>query len=133
MEDCIFCKIVAKKIPSYSVYEDNHFYGFLDIRPLNPGHSLLIPKKHYRFVYDVPEFGLYWEAAQKLAQAIQRVTSASSINFLTVGEEVHHAHIWIIPRFENDGGVIDLKNFKKISPEEMKRTAQQIFQPTSNH
>jgi len=98
----------------------------LDIRPLNLGHSLLIPKRHFRFVYDVPDFGRYFETARKMAKNIQKATDASSINFLTVGEEVHHAHIWIIPRFENDGGVLDLKNFKKISPEEMKSIATTI-------
>lgn len=126
MEDCIFCKIIEGKIPCYKVYEDNNFLGFLDIMPLNPGNTLLIPKKHYRWVYDIPNFGVYWEVARKISQTIAKALNATSINFLTVGEEVSHAHIRIIPRYENDGGVLDLKNFKKIAPEEMKRIAEKI-------
>ena len=126
MDDCIFCKIVKGIIPCYKVYEDNRYLGFLDITPLNPGNTLLIPKKHYRWVYDVPDFGIYWETAKKISTVIQKKLGATSINFLTVGEEIPHAHIRIIPRFENDGGVLDLKNFKKISSEEMKKIVEKI-------
>ncbi|PIV68110.1 MAG: hypothetical protein COS07_05265, partial [Candidatus Aenigmarchaeota archaeon CG01_land_8_20_14_3_00_37_9] len=73
MNDCIFCKIVKGDIPCFKVYEDEKFLGFLDIKPLNPGNSLLITKEHYRWVYDVPGFGNYWEAAKKLALATQKV------------------------------------------------------------
>ena len=61
MENCIFCKIVSGEIPSYKVYEDNEFMAFLDVRPLNLGHTLVIPKKHYRWVWDVPNIGEYYE------------------------------------------------------------------------
>ena len=127
MDDCIFCKIVKGEIPCYKVYEDNEFLGFLDIMPLNPGNTLLIPKKHHRWVYDMDNFGAYWEAAKKTGLTIKKVLNATSINFLTVGEEVPHAHIRIIPRYKDDGGVLDLKNFKKITPEEMKRISHAIF------
>lgn len=126
MDDCIFCKIAAGKLPSYKVYEDADFIGFLDINPLNPGNTLLIPKKHYRWVYDVPNFGEYFEAAKKIGLAVQHAVGARSINFLTVGEEVPHAHIRIIPRFVGDGEVIALNNFKKIPPAEMEKIARAI-------
>jgi len=76
MRDCIFCQIVAAKIPCHKVYEDKDFLGFLDIKPLNPGNSLLIPKKHYRWVYDVSNFGEYWEVARKIALATQEVVKS---------------------------------------------------------
>lgn len=126
MDSCIFCNIVKGKLPSYKVYEDSDFFGFLDIHPLNPGNVLLIPKNHYRWVYDVPNFGPYFEIAKKIGVAILRAMSAESVNFLTVGEEVAHAHIRIIPRFANDNGVLELKNFKKISSGEMKRIEESI-------
>ena len=126
MDDCIFCQIVAGKLPSYKIYEDENFLGFLDIRPLNLGHCLLIPKKHYQWVCDVPNFGEYWEAAKKLALAVKKATKATTINFLVSGEEIPHAHIWIIPRFYNDGGVLRLINMKKFSEEEMKSVADKI-------
>ncbi|MBI4130694.1 HIT domain-containing protein [Candidatus Roizmanbacteria bacterium] len=126
--DCIFCKIVLGDIPSYKVYEDNEFLGFLDIRPLNPGNSLLISIKHYRWVYDVPNFGDYWNAAKKIALATQKVVGSHSINFLTLGYEVPHAHIRIIPRFDNDGHTdgIRLSAVKEIAKEEMEEVAEKI-------
>lgn len=128
MENCIFCKIVKGELPSYRVFEDDNFLGFLDISPLNPGNALLIPKNHYQWVYDVPQFGAYFEAAKTIGLAAQRITGAHSINFLTLGYEVPHAHIRIIPRFDNDGHTdgIRLSAVKKIPPEKMKEIADKI-------
>lgn len=128
MNGCIFCSIVSGSIPSYKVYEDHQFLGFLDIRPLNPGNSLLIPKQHYRWVYDVPNFGEYFEVAKKIALATQQVVSSHSVNFLTLGYEVEHAHIRIIPRFDNDGHTdgIRLSNIKTLSDVEMKQISKNI-------
>ncbi len=126
VEDCIFCKIVLGQIPSFSVYEDERFIGFLDISPVSSGHTLLIPRQHYRWVYDVPNFGLYWETAKQLALTIQKKTLALSISYLTVGDQVPHAHIHIIPRFKDGGGILELKNIKKVSTEELKETAKKI-------
>jgi histidine triad (HIT) family protein len=128
MENCIFCKIVRGELPAFKVYDDGIFFGFLDIRPLNPGNVLLIPKKHYRWVYDVPEFGRYFETAKQIGLAAQRTVGADSINFLTVGEEVPHAHIRIIPRFKNDGGVMELVNIKTIEKPKMQEIAKLIIE-----
>jgi len=128
MENCIFCKIVRGELPAFKVYDDGIFFGFLDIQPLNPGNVLLVPKKHYRWVYDVPEFGRYFETAKKIGLAAQRAVGADSINFLTVGEEVPHAHIRIIPRFKNDGGVMELVNIKTIEKPKMQEIAKLIIE-----
>jgi histidine triad (HIT) family protein len=127
--ECIFCKIVKGELPSYKVYEDENFLGFLDINPLNPGNVLLVSKKHYRWVYDVPNFGEYWEVAKKVALASQEVVGSNSINFLTLGYEVPHAHIRIVPRFEGDGhdDGVKISNVKKISAEKMKEIAEKIW------
>lgn len=129
MEDCIFCKIVAGEIPCYKTYEDDLFLGFLDIRPLNKGNSLLIPKTHHRWVNDVPEFGEYWEAARKLALKTASVVGSDFTTYLTLGEEVPHAHIRIIPRFDNDAhkNGIDLSLVIEMSAEEMKSLAEKIL------
>lgn len=129
MESCVFCKIVAGNLPIYKVYEDAHFLGFLDHQPLNPGNSLLIPKIHYRWVYDVPNFGEYWEAAKTLALKTQAVVRSHSVNFLTLGYEVAHAHIRIIPRFDGDGHTdgIRLSGVKQIPVLTMKQTAERIL------
>lgn len=129
MTDCIFCKIVAGQLPHYKTYEDDDYLGLLDHRPLNPGNCLLIPKKHYRWVYDVSKFGEYWEAAKKLSTAIKKVVNCEYISFLTLGNEVPHAHIRIVPRFYNDGHVdgIRISAVKNISKTEMKEIAEKIF------
>jgi len=102
MTDCIFCKIVAGEVASYKVYEDNDFLAFLDIRPLTRGNTLVIPKNHHRWVDDVPNFGEYFEVARKIGQASKKAFSASWVCYLTIGLEVPHAHIRVIPRYNND-------------------------------
>lgn len=127
-KSCVFCRIVAKEIPSRIVYEDENFIAFLDIRPLNPGHTLLIPKKHYRWVYDVENFEEMWKVVKKVTVAIISALNPISVSYATLGFEVEHAHVWIIPRFENDGhgGVIDWMAVKEISPQQMDEIAKKI-------
>lgn len=103
MDDCIFCKIIKGEIPCRKIYEDDNFLAFLDINPVAIGHTLLIPKTHYRWVYDLPNFGEFWQVAQKLAIAIKNSTlNPEYISFITMGNEVAHAHIHIIPRNLDD-------------------------------
>ena len=123
MTDCVFCKIIEGTIPCYKIYEDDLFFGFLDIKPLNPGNSLLIPKEHHRWVYDVPEIGKYWETANKIGLASMKTLNGMSVSFLTLGFEVPHAHIRIIPRFIEDRprfeNGINTKDILTISNQEM--------------
>ncbi len=105
LENCIFCKIVAGQIPSHKVYEDDSFLAFLDINPEKPGHVQLIPKKHYRWVWDVPSdrrqkgsLGAYMETAQKIALAQRKAFGTDFIASRIMGDEVPHAHIWLVPR-----------------------------------
>lgn len=97
MENCIFCKIVAGTVPAHKVYEDENFLGFLDINPRSPGHVQVIPKKHYRWVWDVPNVGEYFEVVRKIAKAQQKAFDVDGIWTRTTGEEVPHAHVWIFP------------------------------------
>jgi histidine triad (HIT) family protein len=121
MDKCIFCEIVAKKIPASVIYEDDEFMAFLDINPLNPGHTLVIPKQHLRWTFDVEKFGEYFEVAKSVALAAKDGMKATTVNFLTVGFSVQHAHIHVIPRFDGDGHdeIPDRHAFKKIPKEEM--------------
>ena len=125
---CIFCKIIKGEIPSYKVYEDDNFLAFLDIIPRNPGHTLVIPKKHFKWVWEVPNIGEYYKVVGKIATAIQKAMETEWVVSLVLGEEVPHAHVWLVPRFEDDGhgGSIDISKIKKISEEEMKLIAQKI-------
>ena len=128
MESCIFCKIAAGEIPCYKVYEDDDYLGFLDITPRNPGHTLIIPKKHYRWVWDTPDVGAYYGVVGRVANAIRKAMKTEWVVSLVAGEEVPHAHVWLVPRFEGDGhgGFIDLQNIKKIDEAEMKKIAEKI-------
>jgi len=129
MEDCVFCKIILGEIPCFKVYEDDDFFGFLDINPLSLGNSLMIPKKHYRWVYDVPNFGDYWEAVKVVSLATKKVVeNCDSIGYLTLGYEVPHAHIRIVPRFLKDDHVdgIMISKAKKYTKEEMEEVAGKI-------
>lgn len=128
MKDCIFCKVVKGEIPCYKVYEDKNFLVFLDINPLTKGNMLVIPKKHYLWTYDVPEFGKYFEIARKVGLAAKKAFSSEWISFLTLGLEVLHAHIRVIPRYKKDlhGSVVDIGIFEKYSDQEMKGIADKI-------
>ena len=95
--NCVFCKIVKGEIPSTKVYEDKEFLAFLSINPESAGHTLIIPKTHYRWVWDVPNAGTYFEIAQKIALAQKKAFNTDFVLSKIVGEEVHHAHIWVFP------------------------------------
>ena len=104
MNDCVFCKIIAKQIPAQIVYEDNDFLAFLDINPQSAGHTQVIPKKHYRWVWDLPagrqvspNIGEYFEVVRKIAKAQQKAFNTDFILSKIVGDEVEHAHIWVFP------------------------------------
>ena len=128
MEECIFCKIIRKEAPSHPVYEDDNYVAFLDIRPMNPGHTLVVTKKHYRWVWDVPHVGEYFETATAIAKALQMVMKTDWIAADVAGMGVPHAHIHLVPRFPQDGHgeFINGQNVKKIATEEMKSIAERI-------
>ena len=128
MNDCIFCKITKKEVPSEKVYEDENSYAFLDIKPNNPGHTLLIPKIHVRNIFDIPHNVLcsLMNPLQKISHAVKETMSASGINIImnnepSAGQIVFHAHIHIIPRFDGD----DTKH-KTYSERETKEIAKKI-------
>ncbi len=126
MEDCIFCKIVAGKIPSYRIYEDSNYLAFMDIFPRVKGHALVITKKHYRWVNDVANFGEYWEVTKKISLGVQQYLKARFISYLTLGEEVHHAHIHILPQTEEEIQGIKMTEVIGMSKEEIGKLAEEI-------
>ncbi|MCL5877527.1 MAG: HIT family protein [Candidatus Bathyarchaeota archaeon] len=105
-ENCIFCKIVAKQAPSSILYEDEVVMAFLDIRPLNMGHSLVIPKAHYVDIFDTPEWELseIHKVSKKLAATIKKATNADGISIIqqngaAAGQDIFHLHVHVVPRF----------------------------------
>ncbi len=107
--NCIFCKIIAKEIPAEIVYEDDAFLAFLDINPRAPGHTQVIPKDHYRWVWDIPNAGKYFELVRRIALTQKKSFTQEIIHGRIEGKDVPHAHFWVYPDPETPG---DKKDFK---------------------
>ena len=109
MADCIFCRIAAGQIPCVKIDESTDHLAFLDISPLAPGHTLLIPMQHYADLRDIPVDPLAPLTAQmpRLGRAILQATGAAGLNVLqntgaSAGQAVFHFHIHLIPRVDGD-------------------------------
>jgi histidine triad (HIT) family protein len=104
---CIFCKIVRKQAPASVIYEDETVMAFLDVRPLNLGHTLVIPKAHYVDIFDTPakEIGHVYKAAKIVSGAIKKATNSDGISIIqqngrAAGQDIFHLHVHVVPRFE---------------------------------
>ena len=109
-DECIFCRIIKGEIPSSKIYEDEKVYAFLDIQPVNKGHTLVIPKNHSLDLTDMDDEDVcaVFRTAKKLAPAILKATGATGFNLgmnnkKSAGQLVMHSHLHIIPRFDDDG------------------------------
>ena len=109
MNDCVFCRIIKGELPSSRVYENEDVFAFLDIKPVNPGHVLVIPKKHYESIHDTPNdiFAKMSVVAKKIATSVQDNLGAKGVNIgmnngKTAGQVVFHAHIHVMPRYGKD-------------------------------
>jgi histidine triad (HIT) family protein len=107
--DCVFCQIVAGFSPADRVFEDDISLAFLDKYPKVYGHMLLIPKAHYRWIYDCPDMPQLFAAAQKIIRAIIPVLDAKSVSIGTFGNEIPHAHIWIYPVYSRKNSTLEGK------------------------
>ncbi len=129
--NCIFCKIVAGEIPATKVYEDELTFAFLDINPVNLGHTLVIPKKHLVNLYELEEASrnALLATAQKVAKAIKSELKADGVNLgmnndSAAGQIIFHAHLHVIPRFNNDGLVH--WGHAKVTPEQLTETGEKL-------
>lgn len=116
IKDCVFCKILAGEIPCSKVYEDALVLAFLDIAPINPGHTLVIPKEHHTSVTTLPpeSAARVMAVATRVARAMMRAVKADGFNLLLsngacAGQVVPHAHLHVIPRFPDDGVVLPVR------------------------
>ena len=103
MDDCLFCKIVAGTIPSYKIYEDDKYLAFLDISQFTDGHTIIIPKKHFRFIWDIDNVGEFYEFAVKVANHY-RDLGYEFIDSASFGRLIPHAHYHLVPNQENGSG-----------------------------
>ncbi len=96
MENCLFCKIVRGEVPAYKIYENDNFLAFLDIARFSDGHTIIIPKKHFRFIWDIDNVGEFYEFAVKIANHY-RDLGYEFIDSASFGRLVPHAHYHLIP------------------------------------
>ena len=134
MDDCTFCRIVSKQVPSEILYENEHAVSILDINPIHYGHSLIIPKRHCRDFLELPQetFSSILEAANVVSHALVKGLKLEGFNLFSnngkiAGQSVFHFHLHITPRYEDDDIRFVLK-LKKYSNGEMEQYARLIKQ-----
>jgi len=110
MNNCIFCKIIKGEISSHKVYEDRHTLAFLDIMPANPGHTLVVPKKHFASLEEVDEKTLCqtMKTVKKIGKALKDGLEIKGYNVMenndaVAGQIIPHLHFHVIPRKKGDG------------------------------
>jgi len=123
----IFSRIVAGEIPCYKIAENERYFAFLDISPLTPGHTLVIPKREVDYLFDlddveIAEINIF---AKKVAEALRMAVPCKRIGLAVIGLEVPHAHIHLIP-IQKEKDMLFSNPKLKLSQEEMERIAADI-------
>jgi histidine triad (HIT) family protein len=122
----VFSKIIKGELPGHKVYEDDNYCAFLDINPVKPGHTLVVPKKEVDDVFDLSEddyLGLM-KVVKLIEPAVKKASGAKRVGLSVVGLEVPHAHIHLIPI--NTMGDYSFSNAKKSSNEALEKMAEKI-------
>jgi len=124
MENCIFCRIARGELKSWTVYETKTTLAFLDLNPVSRYHTLVIPKKHYENIFDIPKKDLkdLIATVKELAKIYENKLNIKNIQILNnsgkeAQQEVNHIHFHLIPRKDKDGQNINLKKFPKLVDE----------------
>lgn len=123
----IFSKIIAGEIPCYKIAEDDRFFAFLDINPVNWGHTLVVPKKEVDYIFDIndKELGDMMVFAKRVAHAIKEALSCKKVGVTVLGLEVPHAHIHLVP-LKSEGDMDFRHKIDNPDPEKMKQIADAI-------
>lgn len=123
----IFSKIIAGQIPSYKIAESDHFFAFLDISPVKEGHTLVVPKVEVDKIFDVPDNYLaeLLVFAKPIAKAIEKTFDCNRVSMVTIGLEVPHAHVHLIPISKTED-MLPTNPKLKLSPEEFKAIQEKI-------
>lgn len=119
--DCIFCKIINNEIDYFKVWENKKFLAFLDRMPINPGHILLIPKKHQEEIFDLEDNSYIeiFKIAKKISKPLKLVTKAKRIGIAVEGLGASHAHIHLVPIY--NGNELNPERAKKATEDELKQ------------
>jgi len=131
--ECIFCKIIAGEIPAVTVLDEELVLAFMDINPSSRGHMLVVPKKHAENIFEISESDLaaVMRAVKRCATAVKEALKAEGVTVLQLNgrasdQIVPHLHIYIIPRWENDGLSISSWEMKPGDMEEIKGIARKV-------
>jgi len=129
-EECVFCKIVRRELPSYGVYEDERHVAFLDINPFSAGHTLVCPRRHGETLWDMDEHEIaeVFKVASKVSMGVVAATKADGFRIMqnngeAANQAVAHIHVHVIPNKLEDKGRF---NRIKLTPKEMTAVAESI-------
>lgn len=122
----IFSKIIKGEVPCHKIYEDEKYFAFLDINPIQQGHTLVIPKEEIDDVFDLDDdtYTGLMNVVKKISFAVKKASGSVRVGLMVMGLEVPHAHVHLIPI--NNMGDMKLSNAKKASNEELKEIAEKI-------
>lgn len=125
----IFSRIVKGEIPCYKIAEDERFFAFMDINPVQKGHTLVIPKREDDYIFNLAddEIGAMMVFAKKVAKAIEKAVPCKRIGVAIIGLEVPHAHIHLIP-ITQEGDMDFKKEHVKLTEEEFKEVQKRIVE-----
>ena len=133
-DNCIFCKLANKEIPTNIIYEDDRFTVILDASPATKGHALILPKNHAANIYELPDedASAVFVLAKKLATKMTEILHCDGFNIVqnngeVAGQTVFHFHMHLIPRYLNDGNQDKLTwNHAEFTPEEIAEIAAEL-------
>jgi len=138
-DPCNFCKIASGKAQANVVYEDDYVVAFMDLHPANIGHTLVVPRKHWETIYEVPEKALadLFAVVKRVSVAVKKAVDAEGISILqfnerAAGQSVRHFHVHVIPRFRGDtiskfiGTMLGPIGFKKAEKMDLDEIAKKI-------
>jgi len=131
--DCVFCSIISKKSAAAHVFETDGFIAFMDKYPINVGHTLVLPKEHYKIISDMPmkDVGKLFSISSHIAKAVIEAVNADGFtlgqnNGEAANQIVPHVHVHIVPRFNNDTEMGRWPSRKTASVEELNEIAEKI-------
>ncbi|HEV7700524.1 MAG TPA: HIT family protein [Pyrinomonadaceae bacterium] len=124
--DCIFCKIIAGTAPSYKLWEDKDFFAFLDNKPIMTGHTLVVPKNHHSYLFEMSkhDYQAIFERVRRLEPPLRSAMQAKRIGLIVEGFGVDHVHIHMVP-LTGRGQLLE-KGRSDVTPEEFKSVADKI-------
>lgn len=115
--DCVFCKIIAKELPAYTIYKNEFVVSFMDINPITDGHVLVVPKEHTLWVWDVKEYQRYMSSVRSVAMILRSAFGTEMVFSKIYGLDVSHAHVNLFPAHPNGANTNSFSiehNFNKI-------------------